>query len=140
MAGRGPAPKLPGQRRRYGQPARSEWVDLKPLEQPVLGPPHGKWSPNAKRAWRAWSQDPVTSQWGSSDVFLAKELARLYDVLAPNEQRLRMDTLGLSPKGKRDLRWRTPAEVKTIAAQQPSEVRRPRVVARPDSEPAGEPG
>jgi hypothetical protein len=28
-----------------------------------------------------------------------------------------MDQLGLTPKGKRDLRWRTPNEVKTIKKQ-----------------------
>jgi hypothetical protein len=127
MAGRGPAPKDPGQRRRYNQPARSEWVDLEPLSEPVLGPPHGKWSANAKRAWRAWAQDPVTTQWGPADVFAAKELARRYDELLPSEQRLRMCELGLTPKGKRDLRWRTPAEVKTLA-EQPAPVKRLRVV------------
>jgi hypothetical protein len=32
----GVAAKDPGQRRRYNQPARGEWVDLPPLEAPVL--------------------------------------------------------------------------------------------------------
>jgi hypothetical protein len=41
-----------------------------------------------------------------------------------------MDSLGLTPKGKRDLRWRTPAEVETISRQRPVEVRKLRVVAQ----------
>jgi hypothetical protein len=127
MAGIGPAPKAKGQRRRYGQPARSEWIDLRPLERPVLGPESGKWSAPARRAWRAWRRDPVTTQWGPADVQFARELCRLYERLPYNEQRLRMDALGLTPKGKRDLRWRTPAEVKTIAEQPPS-VKRLRLI------------
>lgn len=119
MAGRGPAPKDPGQRRRYNQPARAEWTDLAPLEQPVLPLARREWGLNAKRAWRAWRTDPVTTQWGQADVHYAMELCRLYDDLMPSEQRLRMDALGLSPKGKRDLRWRTPQEVETIKRQAP---------------------
>jgi len=34
----GVAPKLPEQRRRRNTPERGEWVDLEPLEEPVLGP------------------------------------------------------------------------------------------------------
>lgn len=133
MPGRGPAPKPAGQRRRYNQPARSEWVDLEPLAKPVLGPESGDWSANARRAWRAWRRDPVTTQWGPADVQYARELARMYDDLPASEQRLRLDGLGLSPKGKRDLRWRTPAEVKTIAEQVPA-VKRLRVVELPKDE------
>ena len=128
MAGRGPAPKQPGARRRYGQPARGEWVELLPLKEPVLPVADREWGANAKRAWRAWRADPVTSQYTPADVFAVQELARRFDRLAAGEQRLRMDSLGLTPKGKRDLRWRTPAEVKTIADQEP--VKRLRLVER----------
>ena len=134
MAGRGPAPKSPGQRRRFNQPARSEWIDLEPLSKPVLPPGRGEWGENAKRAWAAWRQDPVTTQWGPADVLFAMELCRLYDQLPAGEARLRADSLGLSPKGKRDLRWRTPQEVKAIAEQAP--VRRLRLTEKPD-DPAG---
>lgn len=116
---RGPAPKLPGERRRYNQPAVGEWVDLRPLEQTVLPPANRKWGVNAKRAWAVWRRDPVTTQWGPADVWFAQELARLFDELPPVEWRMRCETLGLSPKGKRDLRWRTPQEVKTISEQPP---------------------
>ena len=127
MAGRGPAPKDPGQRRRYNQPARSEWVDLEPLEKPVLPPPEYSWTTGATRMYNAWRRDPVTSQYGPADIAAICELARWYDLLPFSEQRLRMDALGLTPKGKRDLRWRTPAEVATIAEQK-TPVRKLRIV------------
>lgn len=121
------APKDPGQRRRYNQPARGEWVDLEPLGKAVLPRADSRWSEAAKRLWAAWRADPVTAQYGPADKAAVWELARLFDDLAPNEQRLRMDGLGLTPKGKRDLRWRTPAEVET-AARQGAKVQRLRVV------------
>ena len=127
MAGRGPAPKDPGQRRRYNQPARSEWVDLEPLTKPVLPPAEKTWSTSAQRAWRYWRQDPVTSQYGPADIHAILELARWYDIMDFAEQRRRMNELGLTPKGKRDLRWRTPAEVKTLAEQK-TPVRRLHIV------------
>jgi hypothetical protein len=117
MAGRGPAPKDPGHRRRYNQPARSEWVDLEPLEEPVLSLAEDHWPKRVVRLWNAWREDPVTSQYSSADVAAVHELADNFTELAPNEQRLRMDGLGLTPKGKRDLRWRTPNEVKTVKKQ-----------------------
>jgi hypothetical protein len=131
MAGRGRPPKDPGQRRRYNQPARSEWVDLTPLEHPVLPDASGGWPANGRRAWRAWRQDPVTTQWGPSEIFAARELARLYDRLPYHEQRLRMDGLGLTSKGKRDLRWRTPGEVKTIRDnEQQAQVKKLRLIEK----------
>lgn len=128
MAGRGPAPKAPGERRRYNQPARSEWIDLEPLEKPVLPPAMRQWAAHVQLLWKAWRNDPVTSQYGPADLAAVFELARRYDDLQPNEQRLRMDGLGLTPKGKRDLRWRTPAEVATIGKQESAGVRKLRVV------------
>lgn len=128
MAGRGPAPKDPGHRRRYNQPARSEWVDLEPLERPVLPPAKRQWPSHVKALWEAWRSDSVTSQYGPADLAAVFELARAYDDLKPNEQRLRMDGLGLTPKGKRDLRWRTPAEVATVQ-RQGAKVTRLRVVS-----------
>ena len=78
-----------------------------------------EWGENAKRSWRAWRQDPVTSQWSRADIQFAMELCRLYDDLPPNEWRARWDSLGLTPKGRRDLRWRSPEEAKTHAEQAP---------------------
>jgi hypothetical protein len=113
MAGIGPAPKPAGQRRNKTAPARGEWVDLPPLEQPVLSElpdlVEGDWSPMTVLTWAAWRSDPVTAQWSPSDVAYALDAIRLYDSMkasTANEVRLRMDGLGLTPKGKRDLRWR----------------------------------
>jgi hypothetical protein len=127
MAGRGPAPKDPGHRRRYNQPARSEWVDLEPLSKPVLPVADHGWPDRVKRLWAAWRQDPVTAQYSAADIAAVVELAEQFESLKPNEQRLRMDGLGLTPKGKRDLRWRTPAEVETLE-KQPARVRKLRAV------------
>jgi hypothetical protein len=73
----------------------------------------------------------VTSQYGPADLAAVRELARRYDTLAPAEQRLRMDGLGLTPKGKRDLRWRPPvpgakSEAPTLALVTPIAIKDPR--------------
>lgn len=120
MAGVGRAPKPKGQRVNRHEPQRGEWVDLVPLVKPVLPAAHAKWSPRVKLLWRAWRADPVSSQWGPADLAAVWDLACIFDALQPNEQRLRMDSFGLTPKGKRDLRWRTPQEVATIQAQAPA--------------------
>lgn len=112
MAGRGPAPNQA--RRRRNEPARGDWIDLPPLEQPILPPlpkrPRGHgWSARARVTWAAWRTDPVTQMWSPADIAYALDTISLYDVMTPSsasEVRLRMDGLGLTPKGKRDLRWR----------------------------------
>ena len=106
MAGTGPAPKFPEERRNRHTPQRGEWVDLKPLESPVLDAADPDWPEHVQALWEAWRSDPVTAEYSVSDLAAVRELARRYDDLKPNEQRLRMDGLGLTPKGKRDLRWR----------------------------------
>ena len=106
MAGIGAAPKDPSQRRNKSAPMRGEWVDLAPLEELVLPVADAEWPEHVQMLWEAWRQDPVTAQYSPSDRAAVYELARRYDRLQPNEQRLRADGLGLTPKGKRDLRWR----------------------------------
>jgi hypothetical protein len=118
--------KPPEQRRNRHVPQRGEWVDLEPLGKPVLPAYDRGWQVPAWM-WNGWRRDAVTSQYGEADVTSIKYLAsEFYDL--PPAQRLRlMDSLGLTPKGKRDLRWRTPAEVATIKKQSAS-VTRLRVV------------
>lgn len=128
MAGRGPAPKDPSQRRRYNQPARGEWVDLEPLAAPIL-PEAGDWSGRVKRLWDAWREDPVTSQYGPADLAAVWDLADQFEGLSETTQTARLDRLGLTPKGKRDLRWRTVAEAETVA-KQGATVHRLKVVAK----------
>jgi hypothetical protein len=115
MAGRGPAPKPQAQRRNRAKPARGEWVDLEPLDKPVLGAADGSWSPRVRRLWVAWREDPVSGSWSRADVAAVFELADQFEELAPNEQRLRMDGLGLTPKGKRDLRLRYAESADVVA-------------------------
>jgi len=131
MARGGVAPKDPSQRRRYNQPARGEWVDLVPLEEFILPPFNRETMSAPEWLWNAWRADAVTSQYGEADVASITLLAVKWDDLQPNEQRLRMDSLGLTPKGKRDLRWRTPNEVKTIKkAEEKANVTKLRAVGK----------
>lgn len=119
MAGRGPAPKPPGQRRNRSAPQRGEWVDLPPLKRAVLPPlrRRGKheqpWQPRTRAMWEAWRRSAVTAMYGPDEIATAQHLAEVYDAYVldgtgrmASEIRLLMDGLGLTPKGKRDLRWR----------------------------------
>src|SRR4051812_8557067 len=112
----GLAPKPKEQRRRYNQPARGEWVDLEPLEEPIL-PEYLPIFTVPARLWNAWRQDAVTSQYGEADMAAIGELAVEWEERSFADRDRMMDKLGLTPKGKRDLRWRTPNEVKTIKKQ-----------------------
>jgi hypothetical protein len=131
MAGRGPAPKQEGQRRRRNVPERGEWVDLEPLSEPVLPELDSghEWHPRTRSLWEAWRADPASGMFGPAEVASAVELAWLMDEFASGgdpdrkvqrvtaaELRLRMDGLGLTAKGKRDLRWRSTGEVEATGA------------------------
>jgi hypothetical protein len=119
MAGRGPAPKPKEQRRNRHEPSRGEWVDLPELAEPVLPPldPAHEWHPRTTAQWEAWRADPASGMFGPAEVVSAAEL------------RLRMDGLGLTAKGKRDLRWRTGGEQEAAKAEVPlAEVRELRAV------------
>lgn len=119
MAGVGPAPKDAAQRHR-GKPARrGEWIDL-PVAGPVPKLPRGTWSARTKAAWSSWWSDPASTQWTEADKGAVVELAYVHADFAMGkvslaaEVRLRMDILGLTQKGKRDLRWRVVAEVAEV--------------------------
>lgn len=115
MAGAGPAPAET--RRRKNTPARGEWIDLPALDEPILpdlprrAKGAGAWSARTKAMWSGWRQDRATTQYGPGTIALAIQLAYLFeDYVRGNEKfsevRLVMDGLGLTEKGKRDLRWR----------------------------------
>lgn len=120
MAGQGFAPKDPSQRAGTAVPKRGEWESI-PRENlepaPELPARESGWSERTRLAWRAWWRDPASTQWTPADRDNVLYLAELFDlgsVTIANELRLRMDGLGLTQKGKRDLRWRieeTPTEV-----------------------------
>lgn len=114
MAGNGPAPAE--SRRRRNPPARGDWVDLKPLTKcylpdlpPVTDGDGEPWRGATKATWKAWQKDPVTQMWSEADIAYALDTILLHNEMTAktaNEVRLRMDGLGLTPKGKRDHRWR----------------------------------
>lgn len=118
MAGTGPPPKDADERRRRNAPARGEWTFLpmgvpKPPVLPALkkrsAGEGGAYSASAKAAWKLWREDPATLIFGPGEIAYALDTISRYDDLLeskPNELRLRMDGLGLTPKGKRDLRLR----------------------------------
>jgi hypothetical protein len=140
MAGQGFAPKPKDQRRNRTEPTRGEWVDLGPLEAPVL-PELKELSPRAQALYDAWRADPVTGTFGPSEVAATVELAHLQDEfesggdpelkfqrVSPSELRLRMDGLGLTLKGKRDLRVRLVATEATPARKTAPRSRKLRAV------------
>ena len=122
MAGNGPAPKMPEERRNTRAPQRGEWKDLFPLEKPVLPElPDGDWPEVTVAVWAAWRSDPVTGEYSPADIAYALDTIRIHAAMTPSnasEVRLRADALGLTPKGKRDLRWR-------IAGDEPEQQRAP---------------
>jgi hypothetical protein len=118
MAGHGPAPKDPEKRRNQNAKARGEWVTIPtPTAEPPLLP-EGDWHEDTADAWSGWWSDPASTQWTAADLVSVHQLLILVDefhrgrTTQANEIRLRGDGLGLTQKGKRDLRWRVgvPAE------------------------------
>ena len=115
MAGTGRKPKPQSERRNRAAPQRGDWKDLAPHENPVPEMPQGDFSERTIRVWRAWWEDPVSAEWGSADVTLVETLAYTYEEWARNggpalvtQVRQQMDTLGLTPKGRQDRRWKLP--------------------------------
>ena len=134
MAGQGFAPKLPDQRRNKAAPMRGEWVDISRRVGEVPPLPEGEWHPRAARSWALWWTDPAASQWTEAQEGEVVELLALTDefwrgsTVRANEMRLRADGLGLTQKGKRDLRWRVvEAEVDAPAPPKPAAARRARL-------------
>lgn len=121
MAGQGTAPKEPEHRARANVPIRGEWQSLPKVG---VGPPapNADWSVRTQAAWSAWWNDPASTQWSQADVEAVHALAELMDaglLKHAAEIRLRTDALGLSQKGKRDLRWRIEEPVEAAPAKKP---------------------
>lgn len=81
--------------------------------------------------WKGWQRDPATTQYGPGTIALAIQLAWLFEDYVRGEEkfsevRLVMDGLGLTEKGKRDLRWKvpTPAEVIDMPERKPAKPKR----------------
>lgn len=119
----GPAPKNRSSRRRRNEPARGEWVTLPtdPLPDAPSLPrptPKGGWGVQAKRAWKLWWGDPVVHMWSESDAESVEELVMMVhefyespSASALTQIRLIKKSLGLSPDGRKDLRWQYADEV-----------------------------
>lgn len=121
----GPVPKLPEQRRRANTPARGEWVEIHRRDGEIPPLPDGDWHPRAARSWGLWWSDPAASQWTDAQEGEVVELLALTDefwrgaTARANEMRLRADGLGLTQKGKRDLRWRVAEDGEAAAPATP---------------------
>lgn len=121
MAGQGPAPL-----KRNGKPLKGDWTQLDALTHPLIPDlddlptpqPVVKdealtvdWPYTTRRYWEAWRKSPVTQIWTEDDLALAIDTiySHVETVcggrgIPPSEMRLRMESLGLTPKGRRDHR------------------------------------
>lgn len=101
---------------------RGEWTELPPLEGPVLlqlpdKPGEAEWSQRARDTWEAWREHPATAQLTKADIAFLVDTLVLVDRCACEPQaslaaeiRIRLDNVGLTPKGRQDRRWRIAPE------------------------------
>ena len=113
MAGTGPAPKFPEERANRIKPQRGEWREVSIPAVSILPelPDDVRWSTRTQRIWKGWQQDPATTMFGPSEIAMCTKLAFQYekaigDRVPWNIVTAWMDKLGLTPKGKLDLRLR----------------------------------
>lgn len=129
MAGHGPAPKKRANRTNHHAPLRGEWVTLPALpyrgEKPTLPRVKGGLLESTKRVWADWWDTPMAHMWNRSDWPVLVQLLLMIDRINRSlnssefftgyasmvtESRLLRDALGLTEKGRRDLRWELPGE------------------------------
>lgn len=118
MAGRGPAPKQPDQRRRANAPERGDWVTT-----PGMGWQHGplpdcppRLLKVSRETWDTWFAAWFAAHWGPQDLPMLRQVIRLFDrVERPSptaaertELRQLMDSYGITPKGQQDRHWVAP--------------------------------
>jgi hypothetical protein len=80
--------------------------------------------------WDSWRDDPITASWSATEIALAADTIALHAIGWENkagEIRLRIDMLGLSPKGRRDARVLLPEEPapdgEPVVVRAPAELR-----------------
>lgn len=118
MAGRGPAPKQPAERRRTNRPQAGEW-----RHAPRGGWQHGEHpAPPAKllktsrETWETWLGAWFAGFWVPDDLPALRQVIRLYDEVERgnlkvySQLRLAMDNYGITPKGQQERRWLPPEE------------------------------
>ena len=118
-------PKPKEVRLNHAKPRTGEWFEI-PVK-PLPGPAHEalsafgtrKWQPESRQRWDVWRHDATSLYWSPADVDYAIETLTLYEVPEPNwaEISRRRDRLGLTPKGKRDLRLLVVTTEKKAAAE-----------------------
>ncbi len=142
MPGHGPAPKLPEQRSGRAVPTRGEWQDLPPLTKPLLpclprrSKDEGPWSHRTRQAWESWRADWATGIYGKAEIGQAVHVAYLFEDAVRShrmpsmwaEVRQWLDRLGLTMKGKRDLRLRLADTTAAKPAQRTAKKSRLRLV------------
>lgn len=111
---RGPLPKPEHARRRRTPPVH-DWTELPdPYSGPIPTlPSGGDWTTHTRRWWNRIWRTRAASMWTPEDRPALEELALLrqafwqggHQALA-GEIRLRSDALGLTPRGRQQLRWR----------------------------------
>ena len=108
----GPPPKPAHLRRRRNQPVY-EWVKLTEAHSgPIPELPTGiRWTKMTRAWWATVWSSPMATQWDEGDVPALVELALLRQKMMAGEFNLstavekRSAAFGLTPKGRRDLRW-----------------------------------
>lgn len=135
------AQKDPAQRVNRVKPV-SEWVDLEPLEAPLLPPYPMHWYRADLRLfvvpkwmWDLWRQDPVTSQWSPGDLALILDLGERFYKIKDSDRLRTLGCLGLNAAGRRALRVRIPVETERYeqARTSAAEVRRLRIARPPEA-------
>lgn len=126
----GPAPKSKDERRRRNKPQSGEWVTLPRThdrEAPGLPKVQGvRWLKSTKDWWATIWRSPMASQWQESDVFGLVELAVMRQAFFEGDLRLadkitaKSDKFGLTPKGRKDLRWIVTEEDAESAGAKPA--------------------
>lgn len=110
----GPAPKPKEQRVNRNRKLSGDWVVL-PREHerttPKIPPLQAEWRKHTKDWWKTIWASPMASQWQDADVYGLAELALLREKMLDGELSVtaqvtaKADKFGLTPKGRKDLRW-----------------------------------
>lgn len=131
MAAGGNSPKQGG-RARGKTPIRGDWERLDPLKSPIIPAldeidlpllcQESGWPYTAKKYWDSWRESPVTARWSNDDIAFAVDTISQFAAttqmtkgtggvpLAASEMRIRMESLGLTPEGRRKGRILLPDE------------------------------
>lgn len=132
-----PTPKPPQERINRVPPQRGEWqnIDVKRLDEPTrpaIIHRKGKtlWKWRSRKRWEEWTCDPASQFWTDGDAAFARDLLFIIEEEGVTSKNLPvlmrgLDKLGLTPAGKRDLRYKitfTPYQEMTKNDKMPDNV------------------